>query len=96
MEQKKRGKKPGAVKTGGRVKGTPNKLTADMREMIRAALDGVGGIAYLIEQARENPTAFLTLVGKIVPSVTTLSGDPDAPIYQKTIIELVSPKNPDA
>jgi hypothetical protein len=32
---------PGAPKTGGREKGTPNKLTADVRAMILAALDHV-------------------------------------------------------
>lgn len=54
-------------KTGGRVKGTPNKLTADVKNMVLAALDKVGGIQYLEDQARANPTAFMTLVGKVLP-----------------------------
>ena len=51
----------------GRVKGVPNKITTDLREMIRGALDDVGGRAFLVEQARINPVAFLSLVAKIIP-----------------------------
>jgi hypothetical protein len=62
--------KPGPApgqRFGGRQKGTPNKLSGDVRAMILAALNEVGGHSYLVEQARANPTAFLTLVGKILP-----------------------------
>lgn len=62
----------GHAKLGGRVKGTPNKLTASLKEMIRGALDAVGGQKYLEEQARENPTAFMTLLGKLLPSEVSL------------------------
>ena len=54
-------------KTGGRSAGTPNKLTADLKEMILGALDDAGGRSYLTEQARTSPGAFLTLVGKVLP-----------------------------
>ena len=52
----------------GRPKGARNKLTRDIREMIRAALNQAGGVSYLVKQAESNPTAFLTLVGKIIPA----------------------------
>jgi hypothetical protein len=52
----------------GRKVGASNKITRDIREMIRAALDKAGGISYLVKQAESNPTAFLTLVGKIIPA----------------------------
>lgn len=52
---------------GGSRKGRPNKVTADIRTMVRAALDGAGGVNYLKIQAKANPAAFLTLVGKIIP-----------------------------
>lgn len=58
-------KPPNAGK--GRKKGVPNKTTAALKDMILAALDGKGGINYLMTQADENPTAFLTLVGKVLP-----------------------------
>ena len=45
------GRKPGSQKTGGRQKGTPNKLTADVKAMILGALDKAGGEKYLLTQA---------------------------------------------
>jgi hypothetical protein len=52
---------------GGRPKGTKNKATAALKEMILQALDGAGGVTYLQRQAKDNPNAFLTLVGKVLP-----------------------------
>lgn len=63
------------VKTGGRKKGTPNKITGELKEMILGALDEVGGREYLVRQANENPSAFLTLVGKILPHQLAAGGD---------------------
>lgn len=57
----------GGQKFGGRTKGTPNKNTAQLKDMILEALNDAGGIDYLKEQAEQNPTAFLTLVGKVLP-----------------------------
>jgi hypothetical protein len=61
----------------GRPKGSRNKLTRDIREMIRAALDKAGGIAYLVKQAELNPTAFMSLLGKMIPTQI------DAPIKRE-------------
>jgi len=67
------------VKTGGGSrKGVPNKLTRDLKEMILGALDDAGGRKYLLAQSQANPAAFLTLIGKVLP--TTLASDPDNPI----------------
>jgi hypothetical protein len=58
------------VKTGGRQKGTPNKITAFLKDAIlqaaEAAHDG-GTVGYLTEQANANPAAFMTLLGKVLP-----------------------------
>ena len=70
--------KPGPApgqRFGGRRAGTPNKLSRDVKEMILTALEGAGGAAYLQRQATENPGAFLTLVGKVLPLQLTGSGD---------------------
>lgn len=72
------GRKPGTKKTGGRTKGTPNKLSSTVKNMVLAALDKAGGEKYLLEQAKSNPTAFLTLIGKVLP--TEISGPDGGPV----------------
>lgn len=54
-------------KTGGRVKGTPNKLTGALKDIILQALSNAGGVTYLEQQAKDNPNAFLSLVGRVLP-----------------------------
>ena len=61
-------------KTGGRQKGTPNKLTASVKDSILAAFDEVGGPAYLVKQAEDHPVAFLSLLGRVLPIQAELSG----------------------
>lgn len=68
-------------KTGGRKAGTPNKQTAVIKDMIIQALDKAGGVDYLLAQAADNPTAFLSLVGKVLP--LQLQGDPNNPLMLK-------------
>jgi hypothetical protein len=67
-----RRKPPNAGK--GRVKGVPNKMTADIRAMILGALDAAGGQDYLADQAHANPGAFMALVGKVVPKELNVDG----------------------
>jgi hypothetical protein len=57
----------GAPKGNSYRKGKPLKLTQDIRDMIKSALDEAGGKDYLLIQARDNPVAFMGLVGKLVP-----------------------------
>lgn len=80
----KGGKTPGA----GRKKGSPNKLNAQLKEMILGALHDNGGQAYLKVQALANPTAFMSLLSKVLPM--TIAGDPTAPM--KMQIEWEQPK----
>jgi hypothetical protein len=72
-EPSKRGAKPGQ-RFGGRAKGVPNKMTADVKGMILAALGKAGGADYLLRQSEENPVAFMTLVGKVLPLQVTGEG----------------------
>jgi hypothetical protein len=64
-------------KTGGRVKGTPNKVTGDIKTMLRDALSDVGGVEYLKTQARANPSAFLGLIKSIIPRDVNIGGQED-------------------
>lgn len=70
-------------KTGGRQKGTPNKVSADIKGMVLEALSAKGGAQYLIDQAELNPVAFMGLVGKVLPM--TVTSDPDNPV--KIVLE---------
>lgn len=61
----------------GRPKGSANKTPAAIKDMILHALEGVGGVDYLMEKANDPRTAgaFLGLVAKVMPTqVTGLDG----------------------
>lgn len=81
-----RGVKKGSTKPAGsgRKAGTPNLITRDVKEMIITALNNVGGADYLTLQAKKNPVAFMTLLGKIIPkdvSVTSRDNQIDFSIH---------------
>ena len=80
-------------KTGGRTKGTPNKTTALLKDSVLLAATKAGKkrglVGYLEMQATENPAAFMTLLGKCMPTeskvtsegkltITVSTGVPDA------------------
>lgn len=68
----------GDPKTGGRKKGVPNKVSGTLKDMILTALENEGGIEYLRLQAKENPQAFMTLVGKVLPMTVQGTGEEGA------------------
>lgn len=63
---------------GGRQKGTPNKLTASMKEAFREAFDRRGGVQALLDWAETEPTAFYNLVGRLIP--TEMTGPEGGPL----------------
>jgi hypothetical protein len=63
-KSKRGGARPGA----GRPKGVPNKLTRTIKEAIEAAFEQVGGHEYLARMAEDQPTAFMALLGKAMPT----------------------------
>lgn len=94
-------------KTGGRQVGTPNKVTKVLKDHILEALadaDGLphedgsppdkGAVAYLRRQSEQNPTAFLALVGKVLPM--QIAGDQDNPLRTITEVRetIVDPGHP--
>lgn len=85
----------------GRVKGTPNKTTALLKEAIIKAAEAVGEdgngkgalTGYCTFLAASEPKAFAGLLGKVLP--LQLAGDPDNPLRLVHRIErvVVRPKN---
>lgn len=71
----------------GRPKGVPNKATTAIKDMVIQALGKAGGVDYLVAQAQANPSAFMTLVGKVIP--LQLASDPDNPLPTGFVVELV-------
>jgi len=73
----------------GRPKGIPNKNTGLIREMIAQALNDAGGVDYLVSRARDPKTAsaFLVLVGKVVPVQVT--GGDGGPVLNEIVIRMV-------
>jgi hypothetical protein len=65
------GRPKGTPKTGGRKKGTPNKISSALKEAILEAAEQAGGedgiVGYLVVQALANPAAFMSLLGKVLP-----------------------------
>ena len=72
----------------GRKKGSVNKTTALLKDAIIdaavAAGDGSGLTGYLEMQAREQPVAFMTLLGKVLPMQVT--GENGGPIKAKVTL----------
>ena len=81
-------KKPPAAGRG-RPKGSPNKATKALKDMILGALDDAGGQDYLRRQSIETPTAFMTLIGKVLP--TTINADVNARVVDRIEHVIVDP-----
>lgn len=83
--------KPKGKPRGGSRKGSPNKVTAELKDMILGALDNAGGIDYLTERAQDPRTAsaFMTLVGKTLPMTVKGPGENGEHIFQKIVVEVV-------
>lgn len=62
------------VKTGGRRKGSTNHVTRELAAMIDGALSQLGGQDWLVQTARDEPTAFLALLGKRLPKDMRIGG----------------------
>ena len=81
-----RGSKPGE-KRGGRGKGTPNKVTASVKQAIEAAAEGLGGVDRLIAWAKEEPANERIFWGNIYPKLLPLqiANDPTNPFTVQII-----------
>ena len=61
------GRPKGHPKSGGRQKGTPNKLTKSAREAYALAFEGIGGVPAFTVWAQENQTEFYKLHARLIP-----------------------------
>jgi hypothetical protein len=79
---------------GGSRKGIPNKATKELKEMILGALDGAGGVDYLQQRALDPRTAsaFLSLVGKVLPMTVQGPGADGAHVFKVIERRIVKPQ----
>ena len=63
------------MKTGGRQKGTPNRMTVAAKEAFQLAFDQMGGPIGLATWVTENPTEFYKLYSKLIPVDTNVTAD---------------------
>jgi hypothetical protein len=65
-------KPPAAGK--GRPKGAVNKLTKTIREAVEVSFEKIGGADYLAKMAIEQPVAYMSLLGKVLPQQIEATG----------------------
>ena len=63
------------TKTGGRVAGTPNKLTTSAKEAFALAFDAIGGGQTLATWATDNQTEFFKLYARLIPVDVNAKGE---------------------
>lgn len=71
----RRGAAPGE-RRGGRAPGTPNKITASIRQAIEGAFTTLGGESYLVRVGCRDPGTFCRLLGKLLPRDVTVELPP--------------------
>ena len=58
----------GEPKTGGRKKGTPNKVTLQLREAVLQSFENLGGVKYLEKLAKIEPRSYAMLLARVLPT----------------------------
>jgi hypothetical protein len=61
-------------KTGGRLIGTPNKVTSVFKEAVRTVYEDIGGNTAFAEWAKENPTEFYRIAARLIPTEMASQG----------------------
>src|SRR5688572_29032838 len=88
----------GAVKMGGREKGTPNRFTTTFREAVLLAYGNIGGHEAFSKWATENKSEFYKIAARLIPAemngsdagrVTVIVNRSGAVIDQTDYAELV-------
>lgn len=74
-------------KTGGRQKGTPNKLGGTAKENIACVFTRLGGIQAMVAWAEKNPTQFYGIYAKLLPIDLEVGGKEGAPAVKIEIVK---------
>ena len=78
------------IRPKGRPKGSLNKTTTILKDALLLAGERAGGkggmVGYLTQQAKDNPTAFLSILGKVLPMQVEGTGD-NGEIIFRTVYE---------
>ena len=94
------GRPKGTPKTGGRKRGTPNKISSALKDAILEAAEQAGGehgtVGYLVVQAHANPVAFMSLLGKVLPSTLLAENENGDTEPVEIITRVVWPKDKDS
>lgn len=82
---------------GGRPKGSVNKTTAAIKEIISGAVAEMGGQARMVAWAKEDPANERAFWAQIVPKLLPLqvAGDKDNPITHEIAMRIVDVGAPD-
>lgn len=87
------------MKFGGRQKGTPNKVTLDLRNMILDVVDQMGGAERLKEWASSSKIAeqafWTQVVPRILPKEVNVGGQPGNPLNLGIKVSFVGTKKSD-
>lgn len=70
----------------GRPKGRKNKVSATVKDNILAVFTRLGGTAEMAKWAKDNPTDFYRLYGRLAPVETQVSGPGGGPVVHKVTI----------
>ena len=73
-------------KTGGRTKGTPNKVTSGVKANIQSVFNKIGGQAAMAKWAKDNPTEFYKIYARLIPQEVV--GEGGGPIVVKIDADL--------
>ncbi len=67
-------------KTGGRQKGTPNRMTSTAKDAFQLAFDELGGVPAMVEWAKGNQEVFYRLYARLIPMQQEISGPEGEPV----------------
>ena len=61
------------VKTGGRTKGTPNKITAAFKDAVKTVYEDIGGNGAFAAWAKDNPGEFYRIAARLIPTEVNMN-----------------------